>query len=198
MQAPVPFAWSVVFLSFHRLRPFEVSRGPGSARWTGSGRFPEGGVWAAESEPGGGDQPVPQWDVLTPLPPRAPSPDTGLYPRGPHLHRQIHSRAVPECKGTVLHPFYSFRFLWSLVISSLMDSLDYCECQPNFTAYFLPFKGDCGFVYAKRGLNTVTEIAHFYQSPKFFKLNLFASDNSIKGADEKKNFNSNSPHLFVS
>lgn len=74
-----------------RTRPVQVSQGPGGCRRTGPSRVPEGGVRASELGPGGGDQPVPQWDVLPALPAPAPGLDPGLRPRGSNLHRQIHS-----------------------------------------------------------------------------------------------------------
>lgn len=76
------------------------SRGPGSRRRTGPRGLPEGGVRASEPGAGGGDQPLPQRDVLASLPAPAPGPGPSLRARGSHLHRQIHGRAVPECQGT--------------------------------------------------------------------------------------------------
>lgn len=74
-----------------RTRSVQLSRGPGGRRRTGPGRLPAGGVRASEPGPGGGDQPVPQRDVLPPLPAPAPGLDPGLRPRGSNLHQQIHS-----------------------------------------------------------------------------------------------------------
>lgn len=116
-------------------------------------------MWAPEVEPRGGDQPVPQWDVLAPLPPPAPGLGPSLHPCGSHLHRQVHSWAVPECAGTVCawfiflsssQPWKTF-FLLSqcvLFICSLQDNLSYCECQVQFPALSSPlFKRGCEFVH---------------------------------------------------
>lgn len=83
-----------------RTRSVKIGRGSSSDWWSGPCGFPEGGVWAPRPAPGGGDQPVPQWNVLPPVPPPAPEPGPSLHPRGSHLHRQIHAGAVPERKGT--------------------------------------------------------------------------------------------------
>lgn len=83
-----------------RTRSVQGSRGPGSRRRTGTRGLPEGGVRASEPGAGGGDQPLPQRDVLASLPAPAPGPGPSLRARGSRLHRQIHGRAVPECQGT--------------------------------------------------------------------------------------------------
>lgn len=92
----------------HRIWTFEGSRGPGASGPTGPCWFPEGGVWAAEPEPGGGGQPVPQWDVLAALPLRAPGSDARLRPCSSHLHWEVPSRAVPQRKGRSEETLNSF------------------------------------------------------------------------------------------
>lgn len=87
-------------LNVRRTGSVEIRRGAGSRRRTGPCGLPEGGVRAPRPAPRGDDQPVPQWDVLPPVPPPAPEPGPSLRPRGSHLHGQIHSGAVPERKGT--------------------------------------------------------------------------------------------------
>lgn len=114
-----------------RTRSVQGGRGPGGRRRTGPGRVPEGGVRASEPGPGGGDQPLPQRDVLPPLPAPAPGPDPGLRPRGSNLHQQIHSRAVPERQGTEGGKV-AFGSLWVCValLSSLQGIFGNHERQP--------------------------------------------------------------------
>lgn len=115
---PLPLLSVRCGINVRRTRSVEIRRGPGSDRRTGACGFPEGGVRVPRPAPRGGGQPVPQWDVLPPVPPRAPEPGPSLRPRGSHLHGQIHGRAVPECKGTDSSKSDGFSYLSSTQYST--------------------------------------------------------------------------------